>query len=241
MARTYQTPRKSTGGHFPRGQLAPRHQPEDVVEEEPEEVQPKPEIEEDPEEVQQEDPDEQPQLYDGTVLEANVDGDIVIPPAPEAAEDAPPAPVATAPNAMGGDPDDLGDDSGEDDEDNNNSDENPEEEEDDDPRYRGAEYHKHTTEDENGQFCVLLQEVLQHLGYTMKPLYVTKHFSEPGMRDYYTSRVHIRVPLINTNGWRNRSSHHNTAHFSTDEAAVNDAARRALWSLCNAQRDCLWV
>jgi hypothetical protein len=77
-------------------------------------------------------------------------------PAPEAAEDAPPASVAPAPNDMGADPDDSGDDSGEDDEDNNNGDENPEEEEDDDPRYRGAEYHKHSTEDENGQFCVLL-------------------------------------------------------------------------------------
>jgi hypothetical protein len=71
----------------------------------------------------------------------------------------------------------------------------------------------------------------------MKPLYVTKHFSEPGMIDYYTSCVYIRVPLIDTNGWRNCSSHHSTAHFSTDEAAVNDAARRALWSLWNAQRD----
>jgi hypothetical protein len=89
-------------------------------------------------------------------------------------------------------------------------------EEDDDPRYRGAEYHKHSTEDENGQFCVLLQEVLEHLGYTMKLLYVTKHFSEPSMRDYYTSRAYIRVPLIDTNGWRNRSSHHSTTHFSTD-------------------------
>jgi hypothetical protein len=158
-------------------------------------------------------------------------------PATEAAEDAPPAPVALAPNAMGGDPYDLGDDSGEDDEDNNNGDENPEDEKDDDPRYRGAEYHKHTTKDENGQFSILMQEVLQHLGYTMKPLYVTKHFSEPGMRDYYTNRVYIRVPLIDTNGWRNRSSHHNTTHFSTDDAAVNDAPRRALWSLCNAQRD----
>jgi hypothetical protein len=38
MARTYLTPRKSTGGRFPRGQLAPRHQLEDVVEEEPEEI-----------------------------------------------------------------------------------------------------------------------------------------------------------------------------------------------------------
>jgi hypothetical protein len=100
-----------------------------------------------------------------------------------------------------------------------------------------SQYHKHTTEDENGQFCVLLQEVLQHLGYTMKPLYVTKHYSEPSLRDYYTSRVYIRVPLVDTNGWRNHSSHHSSAHFSTDEAAINDAARRALWSLCNAQRD----
>jgi hypothetical protein len=159
MVGTYQTPRKSTGGRFPRGQLAPHHQPEVVVEEDPgevqpeaeieenlEEVQPEAEVEEDPEEVQKEDPVEQPQLYDGTVLEADADGDIVIPPAPESAEDAPPAPVAPASNAMGGNPDDSIDDSGEDDEDNNNDVEDPEEEEDDDPHYCGAEYHKHTTE-----------------------------------------------------------------------------------------------
>jgi hypothetical protein len=113
---------------------------------------------------------------------------------------------------------------------------NPEEEEDEDPRYHGAVYHKHSSEDENGQFCILLREVLQHLGYTMKPLYVTKHFSEPGMRDYYSSRVYIRMPLNDADGWRYRSSHHSTAHFSTDDAAVNDAARRALWSICNAKR-----
>jgi hypothetical protein len=51
MARTYLTPRKSTVGRFPHGQLAPRRQPEVVVEEEPEEVQPEAGIEEDPEEV----------------------------------------------------------------------------------------------------------------------------------------------------------------------------------------------
>jgi hypothetical protein len=74
----------------------------------------------------------------------------------------------------------------------------------------------------------------------MKPLYVTKHFSEPGMRDYYTSRVYIRMPLNDTDGWRYRSSHHSTTHFSSDDAAVNDAARRALWSLCNAKRERLY-
>jgi hypothetical protein len=221
----------------------------EVVEEEPEEIQPEAEIEEDPEEVQLEPEEEDPeevemeeeplehlQLYDGTVLEADADGDVMIPPAPMVDDEAPPAPIAPAPDAKGGDPDDSGDDSGNDDDDNN-VDENPEEEEDENPRYHAAVYHKHSTEDENGQFCILLQEVLQHLGYTMRPLYVTKHFSEPGMRDYYTSRVYIRMPLNDTNGWRYRSSHHSTAHFSSDNAAVNDAARRALWSLCNAKRE----
>jgi hypothetical protein len=139
----------------------------------------------------------------------------------------------------GGDPDDSGDDNGNEDDDNN-ADENPEEEEDENPRYHGAVYYKHSTEDENRQFCILLREVLQHLRYTMKPLYVTKHFSEPGVRDYYTSRVYIRMPLNDTDGWRYRSSHHSTTHFSSDDVAVNDAARRALWSLCNAKWERLY-
>jgi hypothetical protein len=239
MARTYLTPRKSTGGRVLTGQLAPRHRLEDVeeeteeiqpeaeIEEAPEEVQPEPVEEEDPEEVEMEkEPVELPQLYEGTVLEADADGDLVILPAPVEEDDAPPSPVDPAPNAVGGDPDDSGDDSGDEDEDDNNANENPKEDE--NPRYHGAEYHKHTTEEKNGQFCILLREVLQHLGYTMKPLYVTKHFSEPGMRDYYTSRVYIWAPLNDTDGWRYRSSHHSTAHFSSDDAAVNDAARRAL-------------
>jgi hypothetical protein len=201
--------------------LAPRHRLEDV-EEETEEIQPEAEIEEALEEVQpepveeedleevemEEEPVELPQLYEGTVLEGDANGDLVIPPAPVEEDDAPPAPVDPAPNAVGGDPDDSGDDSGDEDEDDNNADENPEE--------------------ENGQFCILLREVLQHLGYTMKPLYVTKQFSEPVMRDYYTSRVYIWAPLNDTDGWRYRSSHHSTAHFSSDDVAVNDAARRAL-------------
>jgi hypothetical protein len=136
-------------------------QPEAEIEEDPEEVLPELEIEEDLEEVEmEEEPVKPPPLYDGTVLEADADGDIVIPPAPVAADEAPPASVDPAPNAVGGDPDDSGDDNGDEDEDDNNADENPEEEEDDNPRYRGTEYHKHSTKDENGQFCILLREVL---------------------------------------------------------------------------------
>jgi hypothetical protein len=48
------------------------------------------------------------------------------------------------------------------------------------------------------------------------------------------------MPLNDADGWRYRSSHHSTAHFSSDDAAFNDATRRALWSLCNAKRACLF-
>jgi hypothetical protein len=69
-----------------------------------------------------------------------------------------------------GDPDDSGDDSGDDEEDNDNTDdEDLDEQEDDNPHYREAEYHKHSTVDENGHFCVLVEEVPQHSSFTMKP------------------------------------------------------------------------
>jgi hypothetical protein len=84
----------------------------------------------------EEEPLEQPQLYDGTVLEADADGVIVIPPAPVANDEAPPAHVDPAPDAEGGDPDDSSDDSGDDDG-GNNANGYPEEEEDEDPRYHG--------------------------------------------------------------------------------------------------------
>jgi hypothetical protein len=118
------TPHKSTGGRVSTRQLAPRHHLEDVEEEleeiqpeaeneeAPEEVQPEPVEEEDLEEVEMEELVEPPQLYDGTVMEADADGDLVIPLAPVEEDDAPPTPVEPAPNAVGGDLDDSGDDSG---------------------------------------------------------------------------------------------------------------------------------
>jgi hypothetical protein len=63
-----------------------------MVEEHEEGVQLVEDIEEDPEEVQfevDEGPEEQPQLYDGVLLEVDADVDMVIPPT---AVDAPPTP-----------------------------------------------------------------------------------------------------------------------------------------------------
>jgi hypothetical protein len=88
-------------------------QPE-MVEQGYQEVQLQQDIEEDPEEVVFEDDEaeEQPQLYDGVLLEVDADGDIVIPPVVEAV----PEPDVVeeeepAQDAASNDPDDSGDDS----------------------------------------------------------------------------------------------------------------------------------
>jgi hypothetical protein len=82
--------------------------------EEHQDVQPEEDIEEDPEEVifEPDELEEQPQLYDGALLEVDADGDIVIPPT---VEDAPEPEAAnedvTMPDAADNDLDDSGDDS----------------------------------------------------------------------------------------------------------------------------------
>jgi hypothetical protein len=77
-------------------------------------VQPQEDIEEDPEEVVFEDDEveEQPQLYDGVLLEVDADGDIVIPPVVEAVPE-PNAVEEEEPvqDVAGNDLDDSGDDS----------------------------------------------------------------------------------------------------------------------------------
>jgi hypothetical protein len=80
-----------------------------MIEEEHQEIQPQEDIEEDPEEVIFEDdgPEEQPQLYDGALLEVDAYGDIVIPPAVGEAPE-PDVAVEDEPiqEAAGNDPDD---------------------------------------------------------------------------------------------------------------------------------------
>jgi hypothetical protein len=253
-----------------------------MVEQEHQEVQPQEDIEEDPEEVVFEDDEaeEQPQLYDGVLLEVDADGDIVIPPVVEAAPE-PDAVEEEVPvqEAVGNDPDNSGDDSSssedssseeedenedEDEEDadvdiegleddssvvanngnnndnqdggNNNNNENGDEQG-DEHRYRRAEYHEHTYVGPNGLFYELLEELLQDIEHSVRPLYITRHYVEPGIRGYYTTEVHVRVTTAQAGRWRTRTIHPSTAHFASEAATINDAARRALWSLSNTFRD----
>jgi hypothetical protein len=253
-----------------------------MVEQEHQEVQPQEDIEEDPEEVVFEDDEakEQPQLYDGVLLEVDVDGDIVIPPVVEAAPE-PDAVEEEEPvqDATGNDPDDSGDDSSssednsskeedenededEEDEDvhiegleddnsavaydgnkndnqdgvNDNNNENGDEQG-DERRYRRAEYHEHTYVGPDGLFCELLEELLQDIEHSVRPLYITRHYVEPGMRDYYTTEVQVRVTTRQAGRWRIHTIHPSTAHYASEAAATNDAARRALWSVSNTFRD----
>jgi hypothetical protein len=57
------------------------------------------------------------------------------------------------------------------------------------------------------------------------------------MRDYYTTKAHVRVVTGQAGRWRTSIIHSCTAHFSSEAAAINDAARRALWSISNSFRD----
>jgi protocatechuate 3,4-dioxygenase beta subunit len=71
----------------------------------------------------------------------------------------------------------------------------------------------------------------------VRPLYVTSHYVEPSMRDYYTTEVHGRVTTGQEGRWRTRTIHPSTAHFSSQTASFNDVARRVLWSISNSFRD----
>jgi hypothetical protein len=249
-----------------------------MVEQEHQEIQPQEDIEEVLEEVVFEDdePEEQPQLYDGVLLEVDTDGDIVIPPVvgeapePDVAEE-----EEHVQDAAGNDPDDSSssedssseeedknEDEDEDDEDvdieglkddnsvianngnnndnqdgGNNNDNDNGGEQGDEHRYCMAEYHEHTYVGPDGLFCELLEELLQDTKHSVRPLYITRHYVEPGMRDYYTTEVHVRVTTGQAGKWRTRTIHPSTAHFTSEVAAINDAARRALWSVSNTFHD----
>jgi hypothetical protein len=115
---------------------------------------------------------------------------------------------------------------------NNNNNENGDEQS-DEHRYRRAEYHEHTYVGPDGLFCELLEELLQDIEHSLRPLCITRHYVEPGMRDYYTIEVHVRVTTAHACRWRTCTIHPSTAHFASEAATINDAARRALWSVSN--------
>jgi hypothetical protein len=109
----------------------------------------------------------------------------------------------------------------------------------DEHRYRRAEYHEHTYVSTDCLFCELLEELLRDIEHSVRALYITRHYVEPRMRDYYTTEVHVRVTTGHAGRWRTRTIHPSTAHFTSKAAAINDAARRALWSVSNTSRDCI--
>jgi hypothetical protein len=82
-----------------------------------------------------------------------------------------------------------------------------------------------------------LEELLQDIEHSVRPLYITRHYVDPGMRDYYTTEVHVRVTTAQAGRWRTRTIHPSTTHFASEAAVINDAARRALWSVSNTFGD----
>ena len=71
------------------------------------------------------------------------------------------------------------------------------------------------------------------LGNDVKPLYLTHHYNDPALGDYYLTQVHIRGHLEGYQGMKTLSAHDSSAPHSTYAASVSSAARRALWSVCH--------
>ncbi|CAN6207583.1 unnamed protein product [Urochloa humidicola] len=223
MARTKRTARKSTGG---RVRIAPAQPapPAPLMEEEPEEVH----FFEEEEDVQQVAPSAAP---------------VPAPPAP-AAEGAPLPLVAPASPAVaaGGDPEDPGDDSDDDeeDEDDDDDDEDPENNDggnqDNEPQVKKLTCEVYTSDNEQGYFPSMLEEVLRELGCTVRPLYVVQRYTDPPLDDYYLTRVHIRERREASGASRTASMHDSTVPLSTYAASVSEAARRTLSALCYTHR-----
>ncbi|CAN6362746.1 unnamed protein product [Urochloa humidicola] len=222
MARTKRTARKSTGG---RVRIAPAQPapPAPLVEEEPEEVH----FYEEEEDVQQVAPSASP---------------VPAPPAP-AAEGAPLPPVAPASPAAtaGGDPEDPGDDSDDDEEDKDGVDDEDPENNDgggqgDEPQVRKLTCEVYTSDNEQGYFHSMLEDVPRELGCTVRPLYVVQRYTDPPLDDYYLTRVHVRQHKEASEGTRTASMHDSTVPLGTYAASISEAARRALSALCYTHR-----
>ncbi|CAN6324342.1 unnamed protein product [Urochloa humidicola] len=221
MVRTKRTARKSIGG---RVRIAPAQPapPAPLMEEEPQEVH----FFEEEGDVQQVAPSAAP---------------VPAPPAP-AAEGAQLPPVAPASPvvAAGGDPEDPGDDSDDEEDDDDDDDEDLENndggDQDNEPQVKKLAYEVYTSDNEQGYFPSMLEEVLRELGCTVRPLYVVQRYTDPPLDDYYLSRVHIRERRETSGGSRTASMHDSTVPLGTFTASISEAARRALSALCYTHR-----
>jgi hypothetical protein len=185
-------------------------------------------VEEEPEDLE---------VEGGAILEVDSDGELGSPralPSTPAMEMPPPAapvaPIVPATVAAGGDPNDSGDDT-----------ENGDETEDDNEEGDGLQYDgpregepcctMHSSEVAPGYFPWLLRNTLLELGNTVYPMYVTHSWTEPPLRTYYMTRVHIRVRNHTGGGYISCTTHDSTTPHSTYQASVSNAVRRALFSL----------
>jgi hypothetical protein len=70
----------------------------------------------------------------------------------------------------------------------------------------------------------------------MKPLYITDHYTDPALGDYYLTRIHIRECSETSRGLRSHSVHDSATPHTTYAASISRATKRALWSLCYHHR-----
>nr|CAB3480140.1 unnamed protein product [Digitaria exilis] len=88
-----------------------------------------------------------------------------------------------------------------------------------------------TSINELGAFPLLLEDVLEALGNYTRPLYITTYSSAANYQEYYHTHVHVRAQMENASRFRTWSIHESSLLHTSYEAAVSDAARRAVTSI----------
>ena len=71
------------------------------------------------------------------------------------------------------------------------------------------------------------------LGNDVKPLYLTHHYNDPALGDYYLTQVHIKGRLEGYQGMKTLSAYDSSVPLSTYATSVSSAARRAFWLVCH--------
>ncbi|KAF8664320.1 hypothetical protein HU200_054870 [Digitaria exilis] len=84
---------------------------------------------------------------------------------------------------------------------------------------------------ELGAFPLLLEDVLEALGNYTRPLYITTYSSAANYQEYYHTQVHVRAQMENASRFRTWSIHESSLLHTSYEAAISDAARRAVPSI----------
>lgn len=78
----------------------------------------------------------------------------------------------------------------------------------------------------------MLRDVLKELDNNDQLLYDTSHVMDPWLKNYYTTKVRIKVVVDGEDYWRTYSTHESDTPHNNYEASVNNTTKSSLSAIC---------